>query len=66
MYWLVFTYLGVVLLSNLTPDSSLFVFIDTKKMPLGKLSKSQIAKGFDVLDALDEAGGRCGHDELQR
>ncbi|CAL1529107.1 unnamed protein product [Lymnaea stagnalis] len=29
--------------------------IDTKKMPLGKLSKSQIAKGFEALEALEEA-----------
>ncbi|KAI0214446.1 Protein mono-ADP-ribosyltransferase PARP3 [Lamellibrachia satsuma] len=29
--------------------------IDTKKMPLGKLSKSQIAKGFEVLDELESA-----------
>ena len=28
---------------------------DTKKMPLGKLSKSQIAKGFEVLDELESA-----------
>jgi len=25
-----------------------YLFTDTKKMPLGKLSKSQIAKGFEV------------------
>lgn len=24
-------------------------FSDTKKMPLGKLSKAQIAKGFEVI-----------------
>ena len=29
--------------------------LDVKKMPLGKLSKSQIAKGFEVLEKLDEA-----------
>ena len=29
--------------------------IDVKKMPLGKLSKSQIAKGFEVLEELEEA-----------
>jgi len=27
--------------------------IDVKKMPLGKLSKSQIAKGFEVLEELE-------------
>ncbi|CAG0902135.1 unnamed protein product [Darwinula stevensoni] len=29
--------------------------LDTKKMPLGKLSKQQIAKGFDALLELEEA-----------
>uniref|UniRef100_UPI00398F2635 protein mono-ADP-ribosyltransferase PARP3 n=1 Tax=Pristiophorus japonicus TaxID=55135 RepID=UPI00398F2635 len=29
--------------------------LDVKKMPLGKLSKQQIAKGFDALDEMDEA-----------
>ncbi|XP_019856101.1 PREDICTED: poly [ADP-ribose] polymerase 3-like [Amphimedon queenslandica] len=29
--------------------------IDTKKMPLGKLSKAQIAKGFEALEALESA-----------
>lgn len=29
--------------------------IDVKKMPLGKLSKGQIAKGFDVLDDIEKA-----------
>ncbi|XP_065900945.1 protein mono-ADP-ribosyltransferase PARP3-like [Dysidea avara] len=28
--------------------------LDTKKMPLGKLSKSQIAKGFEVLEEIEE------------
>ena len=28
---------------------------DTKKMPLGKLSKSQIAKGFEVLEEMEAA-----------
>uniref|UniRef100_A0A8C6X2K4 Poly [ADP-ribose] polymerase n=1 Tax=Naja naja TaxID=35670 RepID=A0A8C6X2K4_NAJNA len=29
--------------------------IDVKKMPLGKLSKQQIAKGFEALETLEEA-----------
>ncbi|XP_078399972.1 protein mono-ADP-ribosyltransferase PARP3 [Cetorhinus maximus] len=29
--------------------------LDVKKMPLGKLSKQQIAKGFDALDEIKEA-----------
>lgn len=33
----------------------LYVILDTKKMPLGKISKSQLAKGFDVLDELEKA-----------
>lgn len=28
---------------------------DVKKMPLGKLSKQQIARGFEVLETLEEA-----------
>ena len=30
------------------------IFSDVKKMPLGKLSKGQIAKGFDVLDDIEK------------
>ncbi|XP_055351197.1 protein mono-ADP-ribosyltransferase PARP3-like [Paramacrobiotus metropolitanus] len=29
--------------------------LDTKKMPLGKLSKSQIARGFEVLEKIESA-----------
>ncbi|KAG5275064.1 hypothetical protein AALO_G00143160 [Alosa alosa] len=29
--------------------------LDIKKMPLGKLSKSQIAKGFEVIEQIEEA-----------
>ena len=32
----------------------LFSIADVKKMPLGKLSKGQIAKGFDVLDDIEK------------
>ena len=28
--------------------------IDVKKMPLGKLSKTQIARGFEVLEEIEE------------
>lgn len=42
--------------------------IDIKKMPLGKLSKTQIAKGFDVLEeieaAMNQRGGRARLEEL--
>ncbi|XP_061689209.1 protein mono-ADP-ribosyltransferase PARP3 isoform X2 [Syngnathoides biaculeatus] len=42
--------------------------LDVKKMPLGKLSKMQIAKGFEVLEeieaALTQKGGRPRLEEL--
>lgn len=36
-------------------NSNDWIVLDTKKMPLGKISKSQLAKGFDVLDELEAA-----------
>ena len=36
-------------------DMSHFDLPDVKKMPLGKVSKSQIAKGFDILDEIEKA-----------
>mgnify|MGYP001796867743 CR=1 FL=1 len=33
----------------------MLLVLDTKKMPLGKISKSQIAKGFDALSELEKA-----------
>ncbi|XP_054881295.1 protein mono-ADP-ribosyltransferase PARP3 [Poeciliopsis prolifica] len=42
--------------------------LDIKKMPLGKLSKTQIAKGFEVLEeieaAMNQKGGRGRLEEL--
>ncbi|XP_014843784.1 PREDICTED: poly [ADP-ribose] polymerase 3 [Poecilia mexicana] len=42
--------------------------LDIKKMPLGKLSKAQIAKGFEVLEeieaAMSQKGGRGRLEEL--
>jgi len=29
------------------------ILLDTKKMPLGKISKAQIAKGFEALEKID-------------
>ncbi len=29
--------------------------LDVKKMPLGQLSKQQIARGFDVLEEIEKA-----------
>lgn len=45
-----------------------FHLTDIKKMPLGKLSKVQIAKGFEVLEEIEAAmsqnGGRARLEEL--
>lgn len=38
-----------------SPICNLPSFTDLKKMPLGKLSKVQIGKGFDVLEELEAA-----------
>lgn len=41
--------------------------IDVKKMPLGKLSKSQIAKGFEILEELEavmESKKKGSYDEI--
>ncbi|XP_061640889.1 protein mono-ADP-ribosyltransferase PARP3 isoform X2 [Phyllopteryx taeniolatus] len=38
--------------------------LDVKKMPLGKLSKCQIAKGFEVLGHLEEALSRKSEEAL--
>ncbi|XP_054991926.1 protein mono-ADP-ribosyltransferase PARP3 [Sorex araneus] len=36
-------------------NSMALMNLDVKKMPLGKLSKQQIARGFEALEALEEA-----------
>ncbi|KAL1781363.1 poly [ADP-ribose] polymerase 3 isoform X1 [Sigmodon hispidus] len=36
-------------------NSMTLMNLDVKKMPLGKLSKQQIARGFEALEALEEA-----------
>ncbi|XP_075403561.1 protein mono-ADP-ribosyltransferase PARP3 isoform X2 [Tenrec ecaudatus] len=36
-------------------DAMAHMNLDVKKMPLGKLSKQQIARGFEALEALEEA-----------
>lgn len=36
-------------------DAMTLMNLDVKKMPLGKLSKQQIARGFEALEALEEA-----------
>lgn len=41
------------------------LFSDTKKMPLGKLSKPQIAKGFEALEAIEDAlSSKASHNRL--
>lgn len=46
-------------------DALLSYNIDTKKMPLGKLSKAQIAKGFEILEDIEKALERkASHFEL--
>lgn len=41
-------------------------FTDIKKMPLGKLSKMQIAKGFEVLEEIEKAmNQRSGRGRLE-
>ncbi|KAK7496119.1 hypothetical protein BaRGS_00012529 [Batillaria attramentaria] len=40
---------------NMFRDTMKNFDIDVKKMPLGKLSKAQIAKGFEILEELEEA-----------
>lgn len=48
-------------------DSMALLNLDVKKMPLGKLSKQQIAKGFEALEALEAAlkGDRAGGPSLE-
>ncbi|XP_021512719.1 protein mono-ADP-ribosyltransferase PARP3 [Meriones unguiculatus] len=50
-------------------DAMRLMDLDVKKMPLGKLSKQQIARGFEALEALEEAithptGGSQSLEEL--
>lgn len=40
--------------------------LDIKKMPLGKLSKLQIAKGFDVLEEIEAAMNEKGRNKKSR
>jgi poly [ADP-ribose] polymerase len=41
--------------NNMFQDALKDLEIDTKKMPLGKLSKTQIAKGFEALEQIEQA-----------
>ncbi|XP_064605124.1 protein mono-ADP-ribosyltransferase PARP3-like isoform X2 [Liolophura sinensis] len=41
--------------NDMFKDAMATLNIDVKKMPLGKLSKSQIAKGFEVLEEIEAA-----------
>jgi len=40
--------------------------IDVKQLPLGKLNKNQIQKGFDVLERLEDAVARKATKDLER
>lgn len=40
---------------QLNPTDNILLWTDIKKMPLGKLSKSQIAKGFEVIEEIEQA-----------
>lgn len=43
---------------------NLYIPLDVKKMPLGKLSKQQIARGFEALEALEVALKAPAHSGL--
>ena len=48
---------------------TLFVFcncLDVKKMPLGKISKGQIAKGFDALEEIEKVLNSKKNREITR
>lgn len=46
---------SLIFSSDMFKDAMQTMNLDIKKMPLGKLSKAQIAKGFDALEALQAA-----------
>jgi poly [ADP-ribose] polymerase 2/3/4 len=46
--------IGLIFDTNMFKDAMKSFDIDVKKMPLGKLSKTQIAKGFEVLEEIEE------------
>ncbi|NXM70070.1 PARP3 polymerase, partial [Serilophus lunatus] len=46
---------SLIFSSDMFRDAMQTMNIDVKKMPLGKLSKQQIAKGFEALEELEEA-----------
>lgn len=49
---------------NMFSDQMTKFDIDVKQLPLGKLNKAQIAKGFDVLERLGEAIKKGNQNEL--
>ncbi|NXY51062.1 PARP3 polymerase, partial [Ceuthmochares aereus] len=48
---------SLIFSSDMFRDAMQTMNIDVKKMPLGKLTKQQIAKGFEVLEELEAALG---------
>ncbi|XP_073501215.1 protein mono-ADP-ribosyltransferase PARP3 [Phyllobates terribilis] len=59
---------SLIFSSDMFKDAMQTMNLDIKKMPLGKLSKAQIAKGFDALEdlqaALDQKAGKAKLSEL--
>ena len=47
-------FLKIIFDEDMFKESLKTLNIDTKKMPLGKISKSQIDKGFSVLEELED------------
>ncbi|XP_075039916.1 protein mono-ADP-ribosyltransferase PARP3-like [Mixophyes fleayi] len=50
--------MSLIFSSDMFKEAMQTMNLDIKKMPLGKLSKAQIAKGFDALEALQAAMDR--------
>ncbi|KAM4022525.1 LOW QUALITY PROTEIN: protein mono-ADP-ribosyltransferase PARP3 [Anomaloglossus baeobatrachus] len=59
---------SLIFSSDMFKDAMQTMNLDIKKMPLGKLSKAQIAKGFDALEdlqaALDRKAGKAELSDL--
>lgn len=47
--------LGMLFNNDMFKEAMEKMNLDVKKMPLGKLSKSQVAKGFEVLEEIEKA-----------
>ncbi|XP_061423027.1 protein mono-ADP-ribosyltransferase PARP3 isoform X2 [Lethenteron reissneri] len=47
--------MSLIFSNDMFKDAMKEMNLDVKKMPLGKLSKAQIGRGFDALEAIEEA-----------